>query len=106
MNARMLNDNTIKRKARMPNLEELLGQVSLSVTKDETLPLYTSTFYPEYTFGQVKLHPGTRKHCNIAIIGGEATGYYQLKKGFNGLSDMKTKFQEKIDKTLEHKTPA
>ena len=38
--ARILNDNTIKRKAQMPNLEELLGQVSLSITKDESMPLY------------------------------------------------------------------
>ena len=80
MDARILNDNTIKRTAQMPNLEELLGQVSLSITKDENLPLYISTIDLEYAFGQIKLH--TRKHCNIAIIGGEATRYYQLKKGF------------------------
>ena len=59
----------------------------------------------QYAFGQIKLHLETRKHCNIAIMG-EATGYYQFRKGFYGLSDMSTIFQEKIDKTLEHKTPA
>ena len=107
MDARILNDNTIKRKAQMPNLEELLGQVCLSITKDENMPLYISTIDLEYAFGQISLHPETRKHCNIAIIGGGgATGYYQFKKGFYGLSDMPTIFQEKIDKTLEHKTPA
>ena len=57
MDAKILNDNTIKRKAQMPNLEELLGQVSLSITKDETLPLYISTIDLEYPFGQTKLHP-------------------------------------------------
>ena len=97
MDARILNDNTIKRKAQMPNLEELLGQVTLSITKDESMPLYISTIDLEYAFGQISLHPETRKHCNIAIIGGEATGYYQFKKEFYGLSDMST---------LEHKTPA
>ena len=56
--------------------------------------------------GQVKLHPDNSKHCNIAIIGGDATGYYQFKKGFYGLSDMPTIFQENIDKTLEYQTPA
>ena len=76
---RILNDNTIKRKAQMPNLEELLGQVSLSITTDEKMPLHVSTKNLEYAFGQIKLHPETRKHCNIAIIGGEATGYYQFK---------------------------
>ena len=43
MDARILNDNTIKRKAQMPNLEELLGQVYISITKDEKMPLYIST---------------------------------------------------------------
>ena len=33
MDARILNDNTIKRKAQMLNLEKSLGQVSLSITK-------------------------------------------------------------------------
>ena len=106
MDARILVDNTIKRKAQISNLEELLGQVSLSIAKDETLPLYISTIDLEYAFGQIKLHPETRKHCNISIIGGEAPGFYQFKKVFYGLSDMPTIFQEKIDKTLEHKTPA
>ena len=39
MDARILNDNTIKRKAQMPNLEELLGQVSMAVTRNEEMPL-------------------------------------------------------------------
>ena len=82
MDARILNDNTIKRKAQMPNLEELLGQVSMAITKNEEMPLYISRIDLEYAFGQVKLHPDTSKHCNIAIIGGNATGYYQFKKGF------------------------
>ena len=106
MDARILNDNTIKRKAQMPNLEELLGQVSMAISKDEDKPLYISTIDLEYAFGQVKLHPDTSKHCNIAIIGGDSTGYYQFKKGFYGLSDMPTLFQENIDKTLEYQTPA
>ena len=57
----------------MPNLEQLTGQVLLSVTKKKTLALYISTIDLGYAFGQKKLHPETRKHCNIAIIVGEAT---------------------------------
>ena len=90
----------------MPNWEELSGQVSLDITKNEEMPLYISTIDLEYAFDPVKLHPDTSKHCNIAIIGGDATGYYQFKKGFYGLSDMPTIFQENIDKTLEYQTPA
>ena len=39
MDARILNDNTIKRKTQMPNLEELLGQVSMAITRNEEMPL-------------------------------------------------------------------
>ena len=56
MDARILNDNTIKRRAQMPNLEELLEQVSMAITKNEEMPLYISTIDLEYAFGQVKLH--------------------------------------------------
>ena len=48
----------------------------------------------------------TSTHCNIAIIGRDVTEYYQFNKGFYGLSDMSTLFQENIDKTLEYQTPA
>ena len=79
----------------------------MAITRNEELPLYISTIDSEYSFGQVKLHPKTTsKQCNIAIKGGDATGYYQLKKGFYGLSVMPTIFQEIIDKTLEYQTPA
>ena len=75
----------------MPNLEELLGQGSMAITRNENMPLYISTIDLEYAFGEIKIHPDTAKHCNIAIIGGEATGYYQFKKGFYGLLDMPTR---------------
>ena len=41
----------------------------------------------------------------FSIIGGDFTGRYQFKKGFCGLSDIPTVFQEHIDKVLEFKTP-
>ena len=85
MDARILNDNTIKRKAQMPNLEELLGQVSMAIARIEEMPLYISTIDLEYASGRVKLHPETSKHCSIAIIRGDATGYYQFQKEFYGL---------------------
>ena len=34
------------------------------------------------------------------------TGYYRFLKGFYGLADIPTIFQEKIDQTLENKHPA
>ena len=37
---------------------------------------------------------------------GEFTGYYPFLKGFYGLADIPTRFQERIDATLEHEHPA
>ena len=42
----------------------------------------------------------------FAITGGNFSGYYRFKKGFYGLADIPTIFQEKIDRTLEYCTPA
>ena len=40
------------------------------------------------------------------MVGGEFTGYYRFLKGFYGLADMPPIFQQNIDKTLKHETPA
>ena len=53
-----------------------------------------------YACGQTALHPDTAKHCNFQIIGGEATGVYQFKTGFYGLTTMPTEFQQIMDTTL------
>ena len=44
--------------------------------------------------------------CIFAKTGGNFTGYYSFLKGFYGLADITTIFQEKIDQTLENKQPA
>ena len=60
----------------------------------------------DYAYGQMKLAKETSKHCVFAITGGKINGYYRFKKGFYGLADIPTIFQEKIDRTLEYSTPA
>ena len=59
----------------------------------------------DYAYGQAKLSKEAAKHCVFSIIGGNFTGHYRFKKGFYGLSDIPTVFQEHIDKVLEFKTP-
>ena len=46
------------------------------------------------------------KLVHICLTGGNFTGYYRFLKGFYGLADIPTIFQEKIDQTLENKHPA
>ena len=47
-----------------------------------------------------------QKTCIFTLTGGDFTGYYRFLKGFYGLADIPTIFQERIDTTLEHKHPA
>ena len=54
----------------------------------------------------MELDEETRKHCVYALIGGKVTGYYSFLKGFYGLSELPSIFQEKIDRTLKYMTPA
>ena len=44
--------------------------------------------------------------CIFAVTGVNITGYYRFLKGFLGLADILTIFQEKIDQTLDNKHPA
>ena len=60
----------------------------------------------DYGYGQIKLDDETKNLCIFTITGGEVTGYYRFLKGFYGLADIPTIFQERIDKTLEFKHPA
>ena len=87
-------------------MEELLNQISVEITKDRTKELMMSKIYLDYAYGQMMLSEKTSRQCVFAITGGNFSGYYRFKKGFYGLADIPTIFQEKIDRTLEYCTPA
>ncbi len=106
MDAVRLNKQIIKKTSQMPNLSELLDQVSVKITTEKNEELWISLLDLEYAFGQIELDQETAKHCVIAIVGGQATGHYRFNRGFYGLADVPVKFQEKIDKTLRGKAPA
>ena len=59
----------------------------------------------DYAYEQAKLSAEASRHGVFSIIGSDFTGHYRFKKGFYGLSDIPTVFQEHIDKVLEFKTP-
>ena len=88
----------------MPNMEELISKISAKVTngEDETL---MSKIDLDCAYGQAKLSKEAARHCVFSIIGGDFTGPYRFKKGFYGLSNIATVFQEHIDSVLEFKTP-
>ena len=104
LDSRKLNEACIKRKAAMPNMEELLSKISAKNTKGDG-EIWMSKIDLDYAYGQEKLSKEAAKHCAFSIIGGDFTGHYRFKKGFYGLSDIPTVFQEHIDAVLEFKTP-
>ena len=106
LDSRKLNDSCIKIRPHMPNMEELLNQISVEITRDRTKELMMSNIDLDYAYGQMKFSKETSRHCVFAITGGKFSGYYRFKKGFYGLADIPTIFQEKIDRTLEYSTPA
>ena len=88
----------------MPNMEELISQISAKITQNNG-EIWMSKIDLDYAYGQAKLSAEASRHCVFSIIGGDFTGHYRFKKGFYGLSDIPTVFQEHIDKVLEFKTP-
>ena len=106
LDSRKLNDSCIKIRPHMPNMEELLNQISVEITRDRTKELMMSKIDLDYAYGQMKLSKETSRQCVFAITGGKFSGYYRFKKGFYGLADIPTIFQEKIDRNLEYCTPA
>ena len=106
LDSRKLNDSCINIRPHMPNMEELLNQISVEITKDRTKELMMSKIDLDYAYGQMKLSKETSRQCVFAITGGKFSGYYRFKKRFYGLADIPTIFQEQIDRTLEYSTPA
>ena len=106
LDSRKLNEATIKRKAQMPNMEELLSRISRKISEEQEGEIWITKLDFDYAYGQIKLDDQTKNLCIFTVTGGEFTGYYRFLKGFYGLADIPTIFQERIDKTLEFKHPA
>ena len=106
LDSRKSNEITIKRKAQMPNMEELISRISRKIADGPADEIWISKFDLDYAYGQLKLSKIAMDLCIFAVTGGNFTGYYRFLKGFYGLADIPTIFQEKIDQTLENKHPA
>ena len=106
LDSRKLKEITVKRKAQMPNMEELISRKSRTIADGETYLICISKLDPDYAYGQMQLSKHAKDLCIFAITGGNFTRYYRFLKGFYGFADIPTIFQEKIDQTLESQHPA
>ena len=96
LDARALNNEIVKDKYQMPNLEHLVDLVAEQHDrKEQEKALYTSL-----EMRYASLEEETAKHCNFQIIGGKATGTYRSVTGIYGLTITPTEFQKAMDKEL------
>ena len=51
----------------MPNMEELLNQISEEITRDRTVQLFITKTDLDYAYGQMKLSEKTSRQCVFAI---------------------------------------
>ena len=100
------NEITIKRKAQMPNMEELISRICRKIADGPADEICASKLDLDYAYGQLILSRKAQNLCIFAVTGGDFTSYYRFLKGFYGVADIPTIFQEKIDQTLENKHPA
>ena len=82
LDSRKLNDSCIKFRPHMPNMEELLNQISVAITKDRTKKLMISKIDLDYAYGQMMLSEETSRQCIFAITGGTSAAITDSKKGF------------------------
>ena len=95
LDARKLNESCVKKRPHMPNMEQLLNQISTELSRNDHDSIWISVIDLDYAYGQMKLAPETSKHCNFAVTGENMNGYYRFLKCFYGPVDIPTIFQEK-----------
>ena len=69
LDARKLNENCIEKTPHMPNMEELLNQISAELSRNDHDLIWISVIDLDYAYGQMKLALETSKHCNFTITG-------------------------------------
>ena len=82
LDSRKLNDSCVKLRPHMPNMEELLNQILVEITRDRTAQLFLPKIDLDYVYGQMKLSEETSRQCVFALTAGNFSGYYRFKKGF------------------------
>ena len=66
LDSRKLNDACIKRKAAMPNMEELISKISAKITKGNG-DIWMSKNDLDFAYGQAKLSKEAARHCVFSI---------------------------------------
>ena len=69
LDSRKLNDRCNKMRPLMPNVEELLNQISVKITRDRTVQVFISTTNLDYAYGQREISGELSRQCVFALTG-------------------------------------
>ena len=82
-------------------MEELLNQISVEITRDQTVQLFLSEIDLDYAYGQMKQSEETSRQCVFALTGGNFSGYCSFKKkGFTDSPIYPPYFKKKLTEHL------
>ena len=73
LDSRKLNEATIKRKAQMPNMEELIARISRKISEEKEGEIHITKLDFDYAYGQLRLDEQTRNLCIFTVTAGEFT---------------------------------
>ena len=59
LDSRKLNEATIKRKAQMPNIEELVSRISRKISEEKEGEIHMTKLDFDYAYGQIRLDEQT-----------------------------------------------
>ena len=102
LDARSLNNATLKEKYQLPNHDNVMEQVAEIINSDNQEEVLFTYFDMLYAYGQIELNPETPRHCNFQIIGGRPTGTYAFNTGYYGLTIMRPEIQKIMDNLLHN----
>ena len=74
LDSKKSNEATIKKKAQLPNMEELIPRISRKVSEEQKGEIWITKLDFDYAYGQIKLNENTKKLCIFTVTGAEFTG--------------------------------
>ena len=92
LDSKKINKYIHKNKYQMPNIDLLLDNTAQVAKSDKSNQALFTTLDLRYAYSQIPLDKTTREQCNFSLIGGNATGTYQLQTRFYGLTDVPAEF--------------
>ena len=87
LDSRKLNEITVKRKAQLPNMDELISRISRKIADGPADEIWISKFDLDYAYGQLLLSREARNLCIFAVTGGNLLPFPERDLRVSGHTD-------------------